>query len=579
MNHLELEIRRKIYKQNSVEDTRNINNEIIVFLGGEAVSKLRDNTEIFIRDSLVCRVSEKKIAYVNISDKENFEKLPQNIGAAVAMMEFNPHAPSELCISIVTVMDDGLHREKNDIDIKGIVRQCERHLEGYSVSISVDFYGIFYSSADYVSRRAAKKTILNFLDEENGGALLRKRVFHLSCLKDYEKTAKTIAFVVLVLLIKKALPHSLRSSRSCGEDYSWNTIELYGENMIALVVYEMIKALLKKMNDEPERAQQSEIQATLKMEIEAMEAEAGRRVSPEDFNYIPVPVKRYVRELGFFERMKKVDPVSYSTGTCDEGIVNLLEMQSKALEDYVDGISEEKMAEIADKMVKKCTNPNSLSVSDSVLNDALNAYSDELDDDILKQNKKTSMNMQEHFLYRYKAALITAKKKIFDKVRRYIEEHMNSYAALVRTSWSDLNREATELISDFAGFNEHFDGINELVADKHLSLLCEYSDIMSVIDVNEIIKVMRERIVYQNVMKTYFGQVQSSGDNAVKFGKRAIFPERVTYCLYSSGEAYCPQGLYNVADGSWFRDNEISILMAANNRVEDSCNLPYAPLI
>lgn len=580
MDDLRLKVRNKIYTSgNHIVNTTNNNHAVIVFIGSEASEKLKEYIDNFFGDMLKSQIPRDKLSFLEVGENE-MDDLPEKMKQTVEKIDFNQNVVNELYISFVTVMDDDIYKVERKIDVSAIEKLKESALGGFSVEIYYDFYGMFLSSARSDNRQNARKTILNFLDEKNGGVNVRKRIYHQACAgKDYYRCAKSVTFMILINLIKKLDAHNVVNSTAQGEDYTWTTFALYEKNLVSLVVYEMINKLLQNQLKGSETVAKQAICQRIRDISAEQETEMKKLISAGDINYIPIMVRKVERRLTTSEKLKnifrpgQVSTVELRKENEERSVKDLLEKQKEAVDGYVEENITEKFAdEVITDLIRQCTfmesvnnNGNRGLISDC-LNDVKKEYSPE-----------NAPRQNEYYPDEYNKILYGAQEKLWDTVIEYFEENKKNYVEKVQKHWNEMNAEVSERTKDFAAFQNHFNGMGAL--DKNVNLMCTYDDILEMIDVQNVIAEVNEnRNIYANVLKSYFPGVITAGDIAKRFGNCNINPELgdIVYCLFSAADVECPQNMKLVVDSDWFREHEITILFTAKNSMDDCKNLPFS---
>ncbi len=583
MGDLRLKIRNKIYTAgNHIVDIKNNNNAIVVFLGKMSYDVLKPYIDNFMEDTLKSQISANKITFVQI-DKDGMEDMPQKLAQAVKNIEFNPIMKNELFVSFVTIMDDDIYETEHNIDVSAIEELKTSALGGYAVEIFYDFYGLFTSSAKYLNRLNAKKTILNFLKDENGGSYIRKRIYHQACPgNDYYRSAKSITFMLLVNLIEKINQHTVANSVVEGENYTWTTFAFFEKNLASLVIYEMINKLLENQVKEIETVSLEAISQTVKDVLAKEEKEIKRLASINDINYIPVLVRKIERQLSFSEKAlnlvkkDKISPIELRKENEEASINDLLNQQKKIMDNYVEeNITDSFIDRLILSLIKQCTVMSSVN---SNQNDALIYKSLSMIKNELLIKDKNGSYEADYYERRYKEMLNEAKAKIIEKIITYYNENINRYVEQVQNHWNQMNMEVNMMINDFATFQNYFDGISDLISNKAINLLCSYDDILEKINVQSVIQAINKNSdIYSNILSSYYDNVEVAGDIAQKFGNRNIVPdiENISYYLFSASQVACPGKLKIVQDDYWFREHEIAILFTAKNKISDCENLPF----
>ena len=583
MGDLRLKVRNKIYTSgNHIVDTNNNNNAIIVFLGNMSSERLKPYIDNFLEDTLKSQIPGNKISFVQV-DKDSINNLPKEIEQAVKKIEFNPITRNELYISFVTIMDDDIYESEQKIDISAVEELKVSVLGGYAVEFFYDFYGIFVSEARYSKRENARKTIVEFLNKDNGGINVRKRIYHQACPgEDYYRSAKSITFMVLVNLIGKINQHTVIDSTAEGGSYTWTTFALFEKNLASLVIYEMINKLLENQIKGTETVSPETIGQEIKDVLTKEEGKIKKLASANDINYIPVLVRKSERRLTIIEkilnlfRKEKIAPIELRKENEEGSIKDLLAQQERTVKQYIDeNITEEFMDDLILKLIKKCTVMESINNNQ---NEALIYHSlSSVKNDLLIKDRNNSYQ-SDYYAAEYNEILTNAKADILDKIISYFADNVNRYVEEVQHHWNEMNMEVNNMINDFAAFQTYFEGIGDLISDKSINLLCTYDDILEKIDVQSVIKAInRNTEIYFNILTSYYDNVQAAGDIAQKFGNRNIVPnlENISYCLFSASEVACPGKLNLVNDDYWFRDHEIAILFTAKNNMSDCDNLPF----
>ena len=583
MGDLRLKVRNKIYTSgNHIVDTNNNNNAIIVFLGNMSSERLKPYIDNFLEDTLKSQIPGNKISFVQV-DKDSINNLPKEIEQAVKKIEFNPITRNELYISFVTIMDDDIYESEHKIDISAVEELKVSVLGGYAVEFFYDFYGIFVSEARYSRRENARKTIVEFLNKDNGGINVRKRIYHQACPgEDYYRSAKSITFMVLVNLIGKINQHTVIDSTAEGGSYTWTTFALFEKNLASLVIYEMINKLLENQIKGTETVSPETIGQEIKDVLAKEEGKIKKLASANDINYIPVLVRKSERRLTIIEkilnlfRKEKITPIELRKENEEGSIKDLLAQQERTVKQYIDeNITEEFMDDLILKLIKKCTVMESINNNQ---NEALIYHSlSSVKNDLLIKDRNNSYQ-SDYYAAEYNEILTNAKADILDKIISYFADNVNRYVEEVQHHWNEMNMEVNNMINDFAAFQTYFEGIGDLISDKSINLLCTYDDILEKIDVQSVIKAInRNTEIYFNILTSYYDNVQAAGDIAQKFGNRNIVPnlENISYCLFSASEVACPGKLNLVNDDYWFRDHEIAILFTAKNNMSDCDNLPF----
>lgn len=583
MGDLRLKVRNKIYTSgNHIVDTKNNNNSIIVFIGKMSSETLKPYFDNFLEDTLKSQIPSNKISFVE-TDESNIKELPEKLERAVKKIEFNPIMKNELYISFVTVMDDDIYESEHTIDISAIEELKVSALGGYAVDIFYDLYGIFVSTAKYSNRENARKTIVNFLNKDNGGVNIRKRIYHQACPgDDYYRSAKSITFMVLVNLIGKINQHTVLDSTAKGNNYTWTTFALFEKNLASLVIYEMINKLLENQVKGTEIVSPETISQKIREKIDQEEAKMKKLASVNDFNFIPIVVRKSERKLSLIEkilnifRKEKISPIELRKESEEGGLNDLLTQQEIIINKYIDEvITEEYIDTLIIELINLCTVMGSINNNQ---NEALIYHSlSSVKNDLLVKDKNGSYQT-DYYVGKYNEILAKAEVSILDKIIEYFTNNINSYVEKVQNYWNEMNMEVNNMINDFAAFQSYFEGISDLISDKAINLLCTYDDILEKIDVQSVIKAINKNSeIYSNILSSYYDNVQAAGDIAQKFGNRNIVPnlENIAYYLFSASYVDCPGQLKIVNDDYWFRDHEIAILFTAKNNMSDCENLPF----
>lgn len=583
MGDLRLKVRNKIYTSgNHIVDTKINNNAIVVFLGEMSSETLKPYIDNFLVDTLKSQISNDRISFVQI-DNKNISKLPDILSDAVKKIKFKSNVKNELFISFVTIMDDELYAEEQNINVTQIEEMKISALGGYAVEIFYDFYGVFVSSAKYSNRLNARKTIVNFLKKDNGGVNIRKRVYHQACPgDDYYRSAKSITFMVLVNLIAKINQHTVLDSKVDGDRYTWTTFALFEKNLASLVIYEMINKLLENQVKGVENVSPETISKKIKDVLMLEEGNLKKIASINDSEYIPILVRKTERKLSLIEkilnifRKNKISPIELRKDNEEASIADLIEQQQKAVNQYIeDNITDEYCDALIVDLIALCTVMSSINnnQNEGLIFSSLTAAKKEL----LIKDKNNGYQM-DYYAGKYSEMLSNAEAKIIDKIIVYFEEHVNSYVEKVQKHWNEMNMEVNNLINDFAAFQNYFEGIGDLISDKTINLLCSYDDLLEKIDVQSVIKAINNNTeIYSNILSSYYDNVRAAGDIAQKFGNRNIVPdlENIAYYLFTASSVECPGKLKLVSDDYWFRDHEIAILFTAKNNISDCDNLPF----
>lgn len=583
MGDLRLKVRNKIYTSgNHIVDTKNNNNAIVVFLGEMSSEKLKPYIDNFLADTLKSQISNDKISFVQ-TDNKNINKLPELLSEAVRKIKFKANVKNELFISFVTIMDDDLYSAEQNINVTQIEEMKISALGGYSVEIFYDFYGIFVSSAKYSNRLNAKKTVLNFLDKDNGGVNVRKRIYHQACPgEDYYRSAKSVTFMVLVNLIAKINQHTVLDSKAEGDRYTWTTFALFEKNLASLVIYEMINKLLENQVNGIETVSPETISKKIKDALMTEESKLKKTASINDYEYIPITVRKTERKLSPAEKIlntfmkNKISPIELRKDNEEAGIADLLVQQKEAMERCIEeNITDEYCGALIKDLISSCTVMSSINnnQNEGLILNSLTAVKKEL---LIKD--KSNDYQTGYYAGKYSEMLSGAEAKILDKITDYFKEHINSYVETVQKHWNEMNMEVNNLINDFAAFQNYFEGIGDLIRDKTINLLCSYDDLLEKIDVQSVIKAINKNTeIYSNILSSYYDNVRAAGDIAQKFGNRNIVPdlENIAYYLFTALNVECPGKLKLVSDDYWFREHEIAILFTAKNNIGDCDNLPF----
>lgn len=583
MGDLRLKVRNKIYTSgNHIVDTNNNNNAIVVFIGKMSSETLKPYIDNFLEDTLKSQIPSNKISFVQI-DENSINDLPKKLGQAVKNIEFNPIMRNELYISFVTIMDDDIYSSEHNIDVSAIEELKVSTLGGYAVEIFYDFYGVFVSTAKYSNRENARNTIVKFLNKDNGGVNIRKRIYHQACPgDDYYRSAKSITFMVLVNLIGKINQHTVIDSTVEGNSYTWTTFALFEKNLASLVIYEMINKLLENQVKGTELVSPETISQKIKDALSQEEAKMKKLASVGDSNYIPVIVRKTERKLTLIEKIlnifkkEKISPIELRKENEEGSIKDLLVQQEMIIKQYIDeNITEEFMDSMILELINLCTVMGSINnnQNEALIYHSLISVKNEL---LIKD--KNSSYQADYYVGKYNEILAKAEADILDKIIAYFTSNVNRYVENVQNHWNEMNMEVKNLINDFAAFQSHFEGISDLISDKAINLLCSYDDILEKIDVQSVIKAINKNTeIYSNILSSYYDNVQAAGDIAQKFGNRNIVPnlENIAYYLFSASEVACPGKLKLVNDDYWFRDHEIAILFTAKNNMSDCDNLPF----
>ena len=583
MGDLRLKVRNKIYTSgNHIVDTRNNNNAIVVFLGEMSSEMLKSYVDNFFKDTLKSQIQSNKISYVQI-DKNCADELPQKLSQAVRNLEMNPIMRNELYISFITIMDDDIYETEQQIDISSIEELKVSTLGGYAVEIFYDFYGIFASTAKYSNRLNARKTILKFLNKENGGINIRKRIYHQACPgDDYYRSAKSITFMVLVNLIGKINQHTVIDSEAVGNDYTWTTFALFEKNLAALVIYEMINKLLENQIKGIETVSPETISQKIKDVMSETESKLKKQASVNDALYIPICVRKVERELTPVEKAlnifkkEKINPIEIRKDNEENSIKDLLEQQQTIIRKYIDeNITDEFIDALIRDLINQCTVMSSINNNQNealILRCLISARNEFLVSD------RNSSHQMDYYARKYNEILSENEAKILDRIIDYFKENINRYVEKAQRQWNEMNMEVNSRINDFAAFQNYFDGISDLIRDKAINLSSSYDDILEKIDVQSVIKAINENSeIYSNILSSYYDNVRAAGDIAKRFGNRNIVPDigDMAYYLFSAVNVACPSKLKLVHDDYWFRDHEIAILFTAKNKMSDCDNLPF----
>jgi len=590
MSDLRLKVRNKIYTSgNHIVDTKNNNNEIVVFLGEMSSENLKPYVDNFFKDTLKSQIPGSKIIYVTV-EKEKMQELPQIISAAVKKISFNPTMNNELYISFVTFMDDDIFEQEQKIDVNVIEEIKVSALGGYAVEIFYDFYGIFASDAKYENRLNARKTIVNFLDEKNGGINIIKRVYHQACPgNDFYRTAKSITFMILTSLINKLEPHVVLNSRVSGNDYTWTTFSLFEKNLAALVIYEMINKLLENQVNGVETFPFEAMLQTVIDEVSDIEDKMKKIASANDINFIPITVHRVERNLTFAEMARnafsrqKIRPVDYRLENEEQSVLDLLSQQSRALKAFIDeNITESYIDGFILKLINKCTFMGSINNSrnEAMILKSLESVRSDIVANASSGYASYEVNSSADYYYpKYNKLLSDIKINILDRIIEHFKNNVSEYVERVQKHWNEMNMEVSGMINDFATFHDYFEGIGDLITDKTVPLMCSFDDMLEKIDVRSVIATIdRNTEIFSNVLASYYDNVQAAGDIVRRFGNRNIVPnyENISYCLYSNKPVACPGRLKSVVDEYWFKEHEIAILFTAKNNITDCNNLPFS---
>ena len=575
MGDLRLKVRNKIYTYTSgsgMIDTSCNSNAIVVFLGKTTAGVLRNQTEDFLKDTLRAQLPDEKITCVEIA-REQMQYLPQILCETIKGVRLNPAIKNQLYISFVTLMDDDFHSTAYNIDVTVIEKMKQLTLGGFLVEITYDFYGLFASVANFEHRKNAKQTIINFLNTDNGGIHLRKRIFHQACQgNDYYRVAKSLAFMILANLIGKLENHRVSDNRTDGIKYDWNTFMLYEKNLVALVVYEMINKLLKNQLNEFEAVPQSDIEAIIDSELDKMENALRRIVSPEDHNYIPIILSR--RETVQGKWLNKKTLVEFREEGAEHSVNMLLEQQRELAWNYVkEVVTVEYLRNFVDRMVRACSSVNSIYNKDGAL--------------IMSSLKRAKFEMEnkigaaQHASYyndRYNTMITELKLAVINKVIEFYEQNVEVVSKRISYYWNQLHAEVNALINSFVQFQEHFDGLSSLVDSKNIKLMSTAEDVLDTIDIQSVVRtIAQDKSMYARVLKSYFDTVKNAGDIAIRYGSCNITPEinNVAYTLFAATDVQCPDALTPVVDDYWFMEHEIAILLTVKNRPADCENLPF----
>ena len=583
MGDLRLKVRNKIYTSgNHIVDTKNNNNAIVVFLGEMSSENLKPYIDNFLADTLKSQISNDKISFVQ-ADNKNINELPELLSEAVKNIRLKSNVKNELFISFVTIMDDDLYSEELNINVAQIEEMKISALGGYSVEIFYDFYGIFVSSAKYSNRLNARKTVLNFLNKDNGGVNIRKRIYHQACPGgDYYRSAKSVTFMILINLIAKINQHTVLDSKAEGNCYTWTTFALFEKNLAALVIYEMIDKLLENQVNGVENVSPETISKRIRDTLMSEEIRIKKIASINDYEYIPILVRKTERKLSVAEkilnifRKNKINPIELRRDNEETGIADLLKQQQEAIDCYIeDNITDEYCDALITDLISLCTVMSSINnnQNEGLILSSLTAVKKEL---LIKD--KSNDYQTGYYAGKYSEMLSGAEAKILDRITDYFIAHINSYVETVQKHWNEMNMEVNNLINDFAAFQNYFEGIGDLIRDKTINLLCSYDDLLEKIDVQSVIKAINNNTeIYSNILSSYYDNVRAAGDIAQKFGNRNIVPdlENVSYYLFTATNVVCPGKLKLISDDYWFRDHEIAILFTAKNNIDDCDNLPF----
>lgn len=589
MSELRLKIRNKIYTSgNHIIDTRNNNNAIIVFLGKMSSDTLKPYVDNFLKDTLKSQIPEKKLCYV-VVDGDSTEKLPQKIAEAIGKVEFNPTMKNELYISFVTLMDDDIYAKEQKIDVGAIEELKVSALGGFSVEFFYDFYGIFTSTAKYDNRLSARKTIVDFLSNENGGINIIKRVYHQACPgNDYYRSSKSVTFMILANLIGKLESHLLADCKVEGDSYTWTTFALFEKNLASLVIYEMVNKLLENQIRGTENVSLETMISAVTTEMSKLEAELKKISAAADINYIPVVVRKTERKLSAMEKAKnmfskeKISTVEYRKMDEDISVNDLLEQQKIALGAYIEkAITEEYMDKFVKKLINMCAVMTSInnSSNEALVLKSMEAYKKEIEANMSKVNAPLEISdSSDYYIPKYNNLISSFKVSVLEMIIEYFKNHVDEYVKNIQEHWNGMNMEVSAMINDFAAFHSHFEGIGELLSDKIIPLMSTYDDILEKIDVQSVVNAIdRNTEIYSKILESYYDNVQAAGDIAKRFGNRNIVPDidNTRFTLFSNKTVNCPNTLKSVVDEYWFRDHEIAILFTAKNNITDCNNLPF----
>lgn len=589
MSELRLKIRNKIYTSNNhIVDTKNNNNAIIVFLGSRASENLKTYIKDFIKDTLNSQISNDKITYVDIDSNER-DLMPEKIKNAIESITFNSAAKNKLLISFVTVMDDDLYNSELKIDIESVNKMKSSILGGFSVEFFFDFYGIFLSAADFKNRQNAKKTIINFLNEDNGGKI-NKRIYHQSCPgNDYYRSAKSISFMILLNLIQKLDQHTVINGVTEGGKYTWTTFFLSEKNLAALVIYEIIRKLLdNQLNGSNENASIEDIKQSISVELKKKTYDIKKLVPKEDFNYIPIPAKKVELSPGLLERIRNIFRKNKQYPTewkndwngSDIQIHDLLSGQEEAIDEYISQtINDDYIDVFFIRLIKMCTCMKS--ITDNSNNSLIVRSLESVREELEAQKKQTTVNTgKQQDVYNSDYTKLIIDKQIFmlQKMLEYYQQNVNRYIETLQELWNKMNVEVCSLISEFAAFENHFKVSEDLVSDKSIKLMSSYDEILQEIDISKILTSISDNTdIYSNTLKSYFSKIKENCEIVQKFGNTTIAPQPhdIKYYLFSGDEVQCPDELDISVDEYWFRKYEIAILFTAKNNIDECTKLPF----
>ncbi len=578
MSDLRLKVRKKIYTSVSgIEDTNKNNNAIVVFLGKKSDEKLKSYIDEFLSDTLKKRISSNKISFVQI-DESNISDLPEILAQTVEKISFNPHLVNKLFISFVTLMDDDFYNEVQDIDISEIEEIKSNSLGGYSIQLFYDFYGIFTSSANHHNRMNARKTIINFLDTDKVITKSGRRVFHQACPgKDYYRTAKSITFMLLGILIEKIDTHTISSGVLDGDCYTWTTFSLFQKNIASLVVYEMVNKLLANQMYGNEVVSPEVIKLKIKEILSAEENEIKKFACVDDIKYIPFIVQSVeTGSKGFFRRTQNPPAYQPVFGSIENSTADLLRQQYHAVGKYMNQhFTEDYCKKIITKLIKMCTVIGSVNNKQNagLIQGCLVAVKNEL-----AVSNGNYANQTDEFKKEYYKMLLKAQINILERLIHCFEENVDFYVNDVQRIWNQMNLEVNGLINDFAAFHQHFDGLGELTRNKTINLMCDYDELLNKIDIQSVMNAINsDSKIYSNVLASYYNNIKAAGEIVQSFGERPIAPDIdcTSYCLFTAEDVICPEGLKIVNDDYWFREYEMAILFTARNKLADCNHLPF----
>lgn len=580
MSALKEIVQRKLYQEYGGEDLFVTNQSILVYLGNEVKTNFRKSINDGIKNTLKQNISESKIVEIYVNTQE--ELIP-TIEAKLKTMKMDMDSHNRIAISFITVMDDGIYEEsKVAIDINGIQRVKEKILGGYSVSFIYDFYGIFVSPANNKRRGNARKTIVEFLNCKEITTSSEKRVFHQSCPgEEYERTGKAISFVVLANMIDKLAAHTTIYSEVEGEEYSWNTLAFYEQNMQAIVIYKLIYDLLERQNESYEKMTQLEIAGEIEKEINEIITSLAKKVPKDIKDYMPCEVIKKTKKQSKARLLifKRDEEISYYEKK-DEGefIRMILERQKKEIEEYLQAhLTKEMMTDAIEKLISQCTSLSSIDPQRGIIGKGLRAAKEEYKDQ-MASGKREVGDMYFDYDKTYEQLLKEAKYEIISRIENDYSNRANEFQINVRKNWNEKRIDIEPLLRGITIEGNYQNVVNRLIENKYIFLLSEYREMLKIIEVNSIIgRGNNQENIFPEILANFFRRVQNAGDIVCSFGGCPLSPNPtdISYHLYSYESVSCPDKLEMTVDSKWFREHAISILLTVKNQKTECRKLPW----